>query len=287
MIRENHSSRRWKDNIAYVLGAFCVVVAMVPLASILFEVVRNGLPAMSIGFLTRPTGDITSPSSGIGNAIEGTFILIGLTCLITVPVGVLAGIYLAEFGDNHFGTGIRFLNDVLAEFPSIVVGILAFSIIVLSTGHWGPIAGAVALSMIMLPIVTRTTEEAIKLVPSSIRDGGMALGIRRWRTSLSIIVVTAKDGILTGIMLSVARVSGETAPLLLTALGSGFFFSGFGQPIDALPLRIFSDYKASGYPSALAQGWGAALVLIVGVLGLNLAIRVLTRGRSSFARVQK
>ena len=282
----NHYWRKWKDRIAYALGALCILIAMVPLASILFEVLRNGLPAINIGFLTGPTGDITSRNSGIGNAIEGTLILVGLTCLVAVPTGVLAGIYLAEFGNNQFGRAIRFLNDVLSGFPSIVVGILAFTIVVLSTGHWGPIAGAVALSMIMLPIVTRTTEESLKLVPSSIRDASMALGIRRWRTSLSIVVVTAKDGILTGIMLAVARVSGETAPLLLTALGSGFFFSGLDQPIDALSLRIFNDYKASGYAPALAQGWGAALVLIALVLGLNLGVRLLTRGKSNLANAR-
>jgi len=259
---------------------------MLPLASILFEVVGKGLPAVSIGFLTKPTGNITDPSSGIGNAIEGTLVLIGMTCLIAVPIGLFAGIYLAEFGDNKFGRTIRFLNDVFTEFPSIVIGILAFSIVVIAIGHFSAIAGAAALSIIMLPIVTRTTEESIKLVPSSIRDAAMALGIRRWRTSLSIVLVTAKDGIITGILLSIARISGETAPLLLTVLGSGFFFSGLDQPIDALPLRIFTDYKNSNYPSALAQGWGAALVLMALVLSLNLGVRFLTKGRSTYARAR-
>ncbi|OLD11403.1 MAG: phosphate ABC transporter, permease protein PstA [Crenarchaeota archaeon 13_1_40CM_3_52_17] len=282
----NQSFRRFKDKLAYGLGVLCVVLAMLPLASILFEVVGKGLPAISLGFLTKTTGNITDPSSGIGNAIEGTLILIGVTSLIAVPIGLLAGIYLAEFGDNKFGRTIRFLNDVLAEFPSIVIGILAFSVVVIAIGHFSAIAGAVALSIIMLPIVTRTTEESIKLVPSSIRDASMALGIRRWRTSLSIVLVTAKDGVITGILLSIARISGETAPLLLTVLGSGFFFSGLDQPIDALPLRIFTDYKNSNYPSPLAQGWGAALVLIMLVLGLNLSVRLLTRGRSSFARAR-
>jgi phosphate transport system permease protein len=273
----NHSYRRFKDRLAYALGILCVLLAMLPLASILVEVVEKGLPAITFSFLTKPTGNITAPSSGIGNAIEGTLILIGVTCLIAVPIGLFAGIYLAEFGDNKFGRAIRFLNDVLAEFPSIVIGILAFSVVVIAIGHFSAIAGAAALSVIMLPIVTRTTEESLKLVPSSIRDAAMALGIRRWRTSLSIVLVSAKDGIITGVMLSVARISGETAPLLLTVLGSGFFFSGLDQPIDALPLRIFADYKNSNYPSALAQGWGAALVLITLVLGLNLSVRLLTK----------
>jgi len=282
----NQSSRRFKDRLTYGVGALCVIAAMLPLASILFEVLGNGLPAITLKFLTSPTGNITDPGSGIANAIQGTLILIGLTCVIAVPIGLLAGIYLSEFGDNEFGRMIRFLNDVLSEFPSIVIGILAYSIVVVAIGHFSALAGALALSIIMLPIVTRTTQESLKLVPSATRDAAMALGIRRWRTSLSIILVTAKDGVITGILLSIARISGETAPLLLTVLGSEFFFSGLDQPIDALPLRIFADYKNSNYPSALAQGWGAALVLIALVLSLNLGVRFLTRGRSSFARAR-
>jgi phosphate transport system permease protein len=282
----NQSSRRFKDKLAYGVGALCVIAAMLPLASILFEVLGNGLPAITLKFLTSPTGNITDSSSGIANAIQGTLILIGLTCVIAVPIGLLAGIYLSEFGDNKFGKTIRFLNDVLSEFPSVVIGILAYSIVVVAIGHFSALAGALALSIIMLPIVTRTTEESLKLVPSATRDAAMALGIRRWRASLSIILVTAKDGVITGILLSIARISGETAPLLLTVLGSEFFFSGLDQPIDALPLRIFADYKNSNYSSALAQGWGAALVLIALVLSLNLGVRLLTRGRSSFARAR-
>src|SRR5881398_3604175 len=282
----NYSMRRFKDRLALWLGALCAVLAMIPLISILYEVVKNGASTINVDFLTSAPGVIGQAGGGIGPAIQGTLLLVGLTIIMGVPLGVLSGIYLSEFGDNPVGRVIRFLNDVLAEFPSVVIGVVIFTLIVLTFKSFSVIAGALALSIIMLPIITRSTEESLKLVPSSIRDASMALGIRRWRTSLSVVLVTAKDGVITGIMLSIARISGETAPLLLTVLGSGFFFSGLDQPIDALPLRIFTDYKNSNYPSALAQGWGAALVLIMLVLGLNLGVRLLTRGRSSFARAR-
>jgi phosphate transport system permease protein len=271
--------RRFRDRLAYALGIFCVIIAIVPLASILIEVVRNGISSINLQFLT------STPQSGggIAQAIQGTLLLIGLTCIIGVPLGLVAGIYLAEFGDNKFGKTIRFLNDVLTEFPSIVVGILVAFLLVVATRSFSPVAGAFALSIIMLPIITRTTEESIKLVPTSIRDAAMALGIRRWRATISIVLSTARAGVVTGILLSIARISGETAPLLLTILGTDFFFSGWNQPIDALPLRIFRD---ASLPSAVArqQAWGAALVLILIVLSLNLGVRFATRGRPSVTR---
>jgi phosphate transport system permease protein len=276
-------SRRFKDKLAYVLGTLCIVVATIPLASILFEVVRNGISALSFQFLTSPPGVFGQSGGGIANAIQGTIILLGLASAISVPFGILSGVYLAEFGDNRYGRTVRFLNDVLTEFPSIVIGILVYSIIVLATGGFSTIAGAVALSIIMLPIITRTTEESIKLVPSSIRDAGLALGIRRWRATISIVLSTARGGVVTGILLAIARVSGETAPLLLTVLGSQFFFNGLNQPIAALPLTIYRDANIP-YAFAQQQGWGAALVLILMVLGLNIGVRVATSGRYKFLR---
>ena len=275
---------RWvKDKFAYALGAACIIVAMVPLASILFEVVKNGAPALSAEFLTSPPGVVGHPGGGIANAIQGTLLLILLTSAIGVPVGLIAGIYLAEFGDNKLGRSLRFLNDVLSEFPSIIVGILIYSLIVLATGAFSLTAGAVALSVIMLPIVTRTTEESLKLVPSSIRDAAMALGIRRWRTTLSVILSTGRSGVITGVLLAIARVSGESAPLLLTILGSQYFFSGLDQPVDALPLRIFR-LSSLPYQYAIQQGWGAALILILIVLTLNIGVRIVTRGSYSATR---
>ena len=274
----NYSFRKFKDKLAYGLGIACVAVAIIPLLSILGEVVRNGLPALNWEFLTSTPGAVGQPGGGIAEAIQGTIILISLACLIGVPLGLFTGIYLSEFGNNEYGRTVRFLNDVLTEFPSIVVGILGYSLIVLYTHSFSTIAGAVALSIIMLPIVARTTEEALKVVPNSIRDAGIALGIRRWRTTLSIVLTTGKSGVLTGVLLSIARVAGETAPLLLTVLGSQLFFSGLDQPIDALPLRIYR-YALLPYPYAIQQGWGAALVLILLVLGINVSLRLATRGR--------
>jgi len=276
-------SRRFKDKLAYGLGMLCIAVATVPLFSILFEVVRNGIGAISFQFLTSPPGVFGQAGGGIANAIQGTIILLALASAIAVPFGLLSGVYLAEFGDNRYGRTVRFLNDVLSEFPSIVIGILVYSIIVLAMGGFSTTAGAIALSIIMLPIITRTTEESIKLVPSSIRDAGLALGIRRWRATISIVLSTARGGVITGILLAIARVSGETAPLLLTVLGSSFFFNGLNQPVAALPLTIYRDANVP-YAFARQQGWGAALVLILMVLGLNIGVRLATSGRYKFLR---
>ena len=275
--------RRFQDKLAYGLGALCVGVAIVPLASILFEVVRNGVSALSPQFLTSPPGVFGQVGGGIANAIQGTAILLALASAMAIPFGLLSGVYLAEFGDNKYGRTVRFLNDVLTEFPSIVIGILVYSIIVLAMRGFSTIAGAVALAIIMLPIITRTTEESIKIVPSSIRDAAMALGIRRWRATISVVLSTARSGVITGILLAIARVSGETAPLLLTVLGSQFFFNGLNQPIAALPLTIYRDANLP-YAFARQQGWGAALVLILMVLGLNIGVRLATRGRYNSLR---
>jgi phosphate transport system permease protein len=204
----SYTVRKFKDRLAFGLAALCVLIAVIPLGSILFEVVRNGAPAISIEFLTQTPGPIGQPGGGIANAIEGTLILIGLTCLIGVPLGVMSGIYLSEYGDNKFGRTVRFFNDVLAEFPSIVVGIFVYVLVVLMLGSFSVIAGAIALAIIMLPVVSRTTEESLKLVPNSIREAAMALGVRRWRTIVSVVLSTGKGGIVTGIMLSVARIAG-------------------------------------------------------------------------------
>ena len=274
----NYSMRRFKDRLALWLGALCAVLAMIPLISILYEVVKNGASTINVDFFTAAPGVIGQPGGGIGPAILGTLILVGLTIIIGVPLGVLSGIYLSEFGDNPVGRIIRFLNDVLAEFPSVVIGVVIFTLIVLTLRSFSVIAGAFALSIIMLPIVTRSTEESLKLVPNSIRDASMALGIRRWRTTLSVVLTTAKSGVVTGILLAIARVAGESAPLVFTILGSQYFFSGLSSPMDALPLRIYR-LALLPYPYAQAQGWGAALVLILMVLLVNIGVRLATRGR--------
>jgi phosphate transport system permease protein len=261
-----------------VLCFICVIIAVIPLLSILFEVVIRGAPQLNVQFLTQPSGVIGQSAGGIGPAIQGTLILIGLTSLIGIPIGVLSGVYLAEYGNNKYAASMRTVNDVLTEFPSIVVGITVFSVIVLSTGHHSPLAGAIALAFILIPIVARTTEESLKLVPNSVREASLALGVHKWRTTLSVVLPAAKSGLITGTLLAVARIAGETAPLIMTVLGNQNFFLGFDQPIDALPLRIWKD-ALMPYPSSQAQGWGAALVLILIVLSLNIGVRIASRSR--------
>ena len=271
--RNNISSRLVVDKIIKIIVLGCVVISIVPLGSILLEVVRNGVPALSIDFFAQAPGAIGSDQpGGIGPAIQGTLLLIGMSSLIGVPVGVLGGIFLSEFGNNRWGHIIRFFNDVLAEFPTIVIGLFAFIMIVLTFGSFSIVAGTFALSIIMLPIITRTTEEALKLVPVTYREAGYALGIKRWIVITRILLTSAKSGLITGIMLAVARIGGETAPLIFTILGSDQFFSGFDQPMDALPLRIWR-LSLLPYDTATAQGWGGALVLILIVLSLNIGVR--------------
>ena len=270
----NYLFRKFKNNLFLILCAACVIIAVIPLLSILYEVVSRGAPQLSINFLIQKDAE-----GGIGPAIQGTLILIGLTSVIGIPVGVLSGVYLAEFGDNKYAASIRTVNDVLTEFPSIVVGITAFGVVVLGViGSYSPLAGAVALSFILVPVVARTTEESLKLVPNSIREASLALGAHKWRTTLSVVLPAAKGGLVTGTLLAIARIAGETAPLIMTILGNSYFFQGFSSPMDALPLRIWRD-SLQPYANLQAQGWGAALVLILIILSLNIAVRVASRGR--------
>ncbi len=270
----SYSFRKFKSRLFLILCAVCVVIAIIPLLSILFEVVVRGAPQLSINFLTQQ-----SAAGGIGPAIQGTLILIGLTSAMGIPIGILSGVYLAEFGNNRYASSLRTVTDVLTEFPSIVVGITAFGVVVLGIiGSYSPIAGAVALSFILIPVVARTTEESLKLVPNSIREASLALGAHKWRTTLSVVLPAAKNGLVTGTLLSIARIAGETAPLIMTVLGNSYFFQGFSSPMDALPLRIWRN-SLQPYPELQAQGWGAALVLILIVLSLNIAVRLASRGR--------
>ncbi len=268
--------RKFKNKLFFILCLACIVIAVLPLLSILYEVISRGASQLSFDFITQQVGTLGQSGGGIGPAIQGTLILIGFTSLIGVPIGLLSGVYLAEFGNNKYAASMRTVNDVLTEFPSIVVGVTVFSIV---GGHFSPIAGAVALSFIAIPIIARTTEESLKLVTTSVREASLALGVRKWKTTLRIVLPTAKAGLVTGILLAIARISGETAPLIMTVLGNSYFFQGFNQPMDALPLRIWRD-ALQPYPSAQAQGWGAALILILIVLGLNIGVRLASRGRA-------
>lgn len=283
--RNNSARRLATDKIVKGIVFGCVLLAIIPLGSILVEIITNGAPVLNLDFLTQPPGAVGSDEpGGIGPAIQGTLMLIGFSSLIGVPVGVLGGIFLSEYGNNKYGQMIRFFNDVLAEFPTIVIGLFAFAVIVLTLGYFSLIGGMFALSIIMLPIITRTTEESLKLVPVSYREAGYALGIKRSVIIFRILLTSAKSGLITGIMLSVARIAGETAPLIFTILGNDDFFSGFDQPMDALPLRIYRLANLP-YDTATAQAWGGALVLILIILSLNVGVRYLflrKRGGGSF-----
>jgi phosphate transport system permease protein len=270
----SYAFRKFKNRLFFYLCLLCVVIAIVPLLSILYEVIVRGAPQLSLQFLTA-----NSLQGGIGPAIQGTLIIIGLTSLIGIPVGILSGVYLAEFGNNKYASALRTVSNVLTEFPSIVVGITAFGIVVVGIiGSYSPLAGAIALSFILIPIVARTTEESLKLVPNSIREASLALGVHGWRTIVSVVLPAARNGLVTGTLLAVARIAGETAPLLFTILGNSYFFQGFNQPMDALPIRIFLDSRQPS-AEAQAQGWGAALVLILIVLSLSISVRIASRGQ--------
>ncbi|MCL2134868.1 MAG: phosphate ABC transporter permease PstA [Candidatus Bathyarchaeota archaeon] len=271
----NYSFRKFKNSIFFVLCAICVVIAVIPLVSILFEVVIRGAPQLSLNFFTTDAS-----KGGIGHAIQGTLIIVGLTSLIGVPVGVLSGIYLSEFGHNRYAQSLRTINNILTQFPSIIVGITAYALIfsIIGSSKWAfsTITGVIALSFIMIPLITRTTEESIKLVPNTLREASLALGTHNWRTTLSVVLPTAKNGLVTGILLAVARIAGETAPLIMTIQGSRYFFRGMDKQMAALPLEI---WKNSLQPSQelISKGWGAALILIIIVLTLNIAVRLASR----------
>ena len=287
--RYNVGRRLIVDKIVKGIVFSCVLVAIIPLIAILVNVFTNGAAALSWNFLTEIPGAVGSDDpGGIGPAIQGTLVLIGMSSLIGVPVGVMGGIFLSEYGNNRYGRTIRFFNDVLAEFPTIVIGVFAFVLIVLTVGNFSVWAGSFALSIVMLPIIMRTTEESLKLVPVTYREAGHALGIRRYRIVFTIVLSSARNGLVTGILLAVARIAGETAPLVFTILGSSEFISDFNGPIDALPLRIWR-LSSLPYDSAVTQGWGAAFILIIMVLSINIGVRYifLRNKEKTFLRFRK
>lgn len=268
--------RKLFDRIVTYATIGCVALAFIPLGSILVEVISRGAPAFSIEFLTQPQGSIVRGDGGIGPAIQGTLIVVGLASLIGVPVGVLGGIYLSEYAsaDSKFAYFVRFFNNVMTGLPSVVLGIVGYIILVLTVGSFNVTAGAVALSIIMIPIVLGVTEETLKLVPNSVREAGHSLGVPKWKVTMLVTVMAAKNGVLTGIVLGISRIAGETAPLIMTILGTSLFFQGFFGPVDALPLRIWR-LSQQPYEASHEFAWGAAFVLILMILTLSVALRYL------------
>jgi phosphate transport system permease protein len=276
--------RKLLDRVMTVLAYACTVAAILPLTWIIIYVIIRGLGAWNLQFFTE-LPRLYGGGGGVRNGIVGTFEVVGLATLMGVPVGVMAGIYLAEYGDNRLGSLIRFLADTLTGVPSIVVGLFAFGIVVANTGGFSAFAGAVALAILMIPVITRTAEEIIRLVPNSLREAALGLGVSRWKTIMLVVIPTALSGIVTGVLLAVARVAGETAPLILTILGTNFPISKnvFDGPSTTLSLQI---YQLGGQPSpqVVEVAWGAALLLVLIVLGISLAARLIFKGQGISGR---
>lgn len=268
-------SRRAFSGLLTTLTALCTVVAIGVLVIILSYIAMRGISAINFRFLIeapKPVGE----GGGIGNAIVGSAILLLLSCVVGIPVGIGVGVYLSEFGSGIFASLVRFLVDTLTGIPSIVTGVFVYALVVLRMKHFSGLAGGFALALIMVPIVARTTEEMIRLVPHSLREGALALGAPQWRVTLGVVIPAAASGIATGAMLAVARVSGETAPLLFTAFGSRFFPRSLNEPIASLTVQIY-NYAISPYDEWHAQAWAATLVLMTLILSINIAVRFLTR----------
>jgi phosphate transport system permease protein len=253
--------RRLSNWIALGLITLAALIVTVPLFLILATVVLRGLGALNWAFLTQIPKPIGEEGGGMGNAIAGSILLLGYASLIGVPLGIGAGVFLAEYGRNKFGNVVRFTADALNGVPSVVIGMTAWALVVVPQKHFSMLAGSVALGIMMIPVISRTTEEVLLLVPQSIREAALGLGIPKWRTILSVVLRTASAGIVTSVMLAFARIAGESAPLMFTAFGNEFWSLNPDQPVASLPLQIYK-YAIQPYEQAHAQAWTAALVLI-------------------------
>lgn len=270
--------RRISSGVMIAFTFLAAAAAVVPLLVILAYLIKEGAGALSLDFFThmpRPAGE---PGGGMANAIVGTLMLVGVASVIGLPIGIGAGLYLAEHKGTTLAELVRFLADVLNGLPSIVMGIFAWEFLVKPLGHFSALAGGAAIGAMMIPLVTRTTEEMVRTVPQSLREAALALGYPRWRTSLQIVLRTALGGIVTGVLVAIARVAGETAPLLFTVIGNQFWSTDLTQPIAALPLQIYT-YATGPYDDWHAQAWAGSLVLIGLVLVISIIARGMTRAR--------
>ena len=270
-----HRRRKLVSSLMTTLTAACAFFAIAILLIILSYIAVRGIASVNLQFLIdtpKPVGE----GGGIGNAIVGSVLMTLLACVIGLPIGIGAGVYLAEFGENLFGKTVRFLADTLIGVPSIIVGIFIYTLIVLPMGRQSGLAGGLSLAIIMIPIVARTTEEMIKLVPNSMREAALALGAPQWRVTWNIVLPAASTGIATGAMLAIARISGETAPLLFTALNSRFYNYFYDQPMASLTVQIY-NYATGPFDVEHQMAWAATLILIGLILGINVLVRFLTR----------
>ncbi|MHB9025028.1 MAG: phosphate ABC transporter permease PstA [Armatimonadota bacterium] len=275
--------RMTANRLLWVGAILATIVAATPLIIVLYYVLAQGLPAINWAFFTQLPKPVGEPGGGMANAIIGTLMLVGLASLFGLPFGILGGIYLAEFGNNKIGNIVRFTADVLASVPSIVVGVLVYGIIVMPMKHFSALAGGVALGIMMIPTVVRTTEELVRMVPVTQRESALSLGASHFTTVFTVVMAAARGGVVTGVLLAVARVAGETAPLLFTALGNRFYSVRIDQPIASLPVDIYTRAIAP-YADWHAQAWAGALVLVSMILILSVAARYATRGRFRLVR---
>ena len=278
----HHSWRNFKSALISGLTFCSAVLVIAPLGLVFFHVLKSGAGAVNLEFFGHLPKPVGVAGGGMANAIVGTLELLALASVIGIPVGVLGGIFLAEYGTAHVNAVLRFIADVLNGVPSIIWGVVVYGLIVLRFKSFSAYAGGLALALIMIPLILRTTEEVILLVPVGYREAALALGIARWKTIVHIVVKTASRGIITGILLALARVGGETAPLLFTAFGNRFWNHNLSEPIAALPLQIFT-YAISPYDDWHRQAWAGALVLVTGVFCVNILVRLVTRVRTASA----
>lgn len=268
--------RRLLSNFVVFLCGAAVVLALIPLAFVFFYVVKQGFSSLNWDFFTKMPKPVGETGGGMANALVGSLILIGIASAIAIPVGMIAGVYLSEYANKPFASLVRFTADVLNGIPSIVVGIFAYSLVVLPVKHFSALAGGIALGFMMIPIITRTTEELLNLVPSSLREGALALGATRARAAFSVMVPAALPGIMTGILVSLARISGETAPLLFTAFNNRFFSTRLDKPISSLTVQVYT-YAISPYEDWHRQAWAGALVLVALIFLFSVLARVVTK----------
>jgi phosphate transport system permease protein len=267
--------RKTSNVLMWVFASLAALLGVLPLGLILYYILAQGLSSVNLDFFTKMPKPVGEPGGGMANAISGTLVLIGLASTIGLPVGILGGIYLAEFGNNRFGWWVRFFADVLNGVPSIVIGIFIYAVAVRPAHHFSALSGGLALGVMMISTIMRTTEELVSLVPHSLREGALALGAPRWRAVLQVVLASAKGGVITGVLLAVARISGETAPLLFTAFGNRFWSLNLKEPISSLPVQIYT-YAISPYEDWHRQAWAGATVLVLLILALSIAARYFT-----------
>jgi phosphate transport system permease protein len=277
---DNHTWRKIKSALASTIAFVSAILVIAPLGLVFFHLLVNGAGSVNWDFFTKLPAPVGAVGGGMANAIVGSLKLLALASVIGIPVGVLGGVYLAEYGSTRINSVLRFLADVLNGIPSITWGVVVYGLVVLRFKGFSAYAGGLALGLIMIPLILRTTEEVVLLVPNGYREAALALGASRWKTIVHIVMKTASRGIITGILLALARVGGETAPLLFTAFGNRFWNHSLSQPIAALPLQIFT-YSISPYDDWHRQAWAGALVLVTGVFCVNVIVRILTRGHAA------